>query len=403
MEVARERGVMGDRHVVRRCALLVAAAGLAVASLTAVAPSPSADAAGSAGSPPVSLPSSPTGLVPPVPLPSGVDPVPPYQPQVSCHPVDMAGPLMLRDLLLRTYGVGRPGSIARGCTEGLSEHSEGRAMDWMVDTRKPAERAAAADFLAWVTRDGGLNARRLGIMYVIYNKKIWSVYNARAGWRASYAHTDHVHVSFGWAGARGSTSFWTGAVGAVDVGPCVRFAGSYAPPNGSARTARCGTPSPALVRTSRGDRAHGSSGATVRRGQTLLGVPVTSRFDRATWNATRAYQRAHDLPVTGALDQPTWGALDRSSTRRRTVTGFTRRRAAAHGVTHYSATTLSPGRAAAAVAILQTALGLPVVDRNGFYGPVTRAAVERVQAAAGLTTDGVVDGPEWQAIRAATG
>ncbi len=373
---------------------------IAMALAAGLAQAP-ASAAGSAGSPPVSLPSSPTGLTSPVPLPAGVDPVSPYLPQVSCNPVDMTGPLMLRDLLLTSYGVGRPGSISRGCTEGLSEHSEGRAMDWMVDTRQPAERAAAADFLAWVTRDGGLNARRLGIMYVIYNKKIWSVYNAKAGWRPSYAHTDHVHVSFSWAGARGATSFWTGAVGVVDVGPCVRFAGSYAPPTSSPRTARCGTPAKALVRTSRGDRAYGSTGATVRRAQALLRVPVTSRFDRATWDATRAYQRAHDLPVTGALDQPTWGSLDRASTRRRTVTGFSRRKAAVHGVAHYSSTSLAPGRAAESIVILQTALGLPVADRNGFYGPVTRAAVERVQVAAGLTVDGVVDGPEWRAIRAA--
>ncbi|MBD8606838.1 peptidoglycan-binding protein [Aeromicrobium sp. CFBP 8757] len=389
---------MGRSRVVRGVVPVLVA--LAVAAGGMQAP---ASAAGSAGSPPVSLPSSPTGLTSPVPLPAGVDPVSPYLPQVSCNPVDMAGPLMLRDLLLSTYGVGRPGSISRGCTEGLSEHSEGRAMDWMVDTRRPAERAAAADFIAWVTRDGGLNARRLGIMYVIYNKKIWSVYNAKAGWRKSYAHTDHVHVSFSWAGARGSTSFWTGAVGVVDVGPCVRFAGSYAPPTGSPRTARCGTPTKALVRTSWGNRAYGSSGGTVRRAQTLLGVPVTSRFDRATWNATRAHQRAHDLPMTGALDQPTWGSLDRGSIRRRTVAKLSRRQAAARGVARYSSTSIAPGRAAEAVVVLQTALGLATADRNGFYGPVTRAAVERVQAGAGLAVDGVVDGPEWQAIRAALG
>ncbi len=389
---------MGCSRVVRGIVPVVVA--MALAAGLAQAPAP-ASAAGSAGSPPVSLPSSPTGLTSPVPLPPEVDPVSPYLPQVSCHPVDMTGPLMLRDLLLSTYGVGRPGSISRGCTEGLSEHSEGRAMDWMVDVRRPAERAAAADFIAWVTRDGGLNARRLGIMYVIYNEKIWSVYNAKAGWRKSYAHTDHVHVSFSWAGARGNTSFWTGVAGVVDVGPCVRFAGSYAPPTSSPRTAACGTPTKALVRTSRGNRAYGSSGRTVRRAQALLGVPVTSRFDRATWNATRAYQRAHDLPVTGALDQPTWGSLDRGSIRRRTVAKLSRRQAAARGVSQYASTSLAPGRAAAAIVVLQTALGLPTADRNGFYGPVTRAAVERVQSAAGLAVDGVVDGPEWRAVRAA--
>jgi peptidoglycan hydrolase-like protein with peptidoglycan-binding domain len=389
---------MGIRRAVRSVEVVLVTLVLAVG----VAQAP-AGAARSAGAPPVSLPSAPTGLTAPVALPAGIDPVSPYLPQVTCNPVDMVGPLMLRDLLLKTYGVGRAGSISRGCTEGLSEHSEGRAMDWMVDVSRPAELAAAADFLAWVTRDGGLNARRLGIMYVIYNKKIWSVYNAKAGWRSSYAHTDHVHVSFSWNGARGNTSFWTGAVGAIDVGPCVRFAGSYAAPTDTPRTAACGTPAKALVRTSWGNRAYGSSGATVRRAQALLGVPVTSSFDRATWQATRAYQRAHDLPVTGALDQPTWGSLDRPSTRRRSVTGFTRVKAAAYGVKHYSSTRLAPGRAARAIVILQTALGLPAVDRNGYYGPVTKAAVVRLQTAAGLGADGVVGGEEWRAIRAAAG
>ena len=352
-----------------------------------------------AGRPPVTLPAVPTGLTSPVTLPADVDPVSPYLPQVMCHPVDMAGPLMLRALLLRTYGIGRPGSISRGCTEGLSEHSEGRAMDWMVDSRKPAERAAAADFLAWLTRDDGVNARRLGVMYVIYDEKIWSVYNVRAGWRASRGHVDHVHVSFSWNGARGSTSFWTGRVGVVDVGPCVRFKGSYAPPTATPRTVPCGTPSAALVRTSRGKRAFGSSGSTVRRAQTLLRVPATSRFDRTTWDAVRAYQRAHDLPVTGTLDHPTWASLDRASVRRRSVTGFSRARAAAYGVDRYSSTSLSEGSASRAVAILQKALGLSLVDRNGYFGPITRAAVVRVQRAAGLTADGVVSGEEWSVIR----
>lgn len=362
-----------------------------------------APATAAPGPPPVALPAAPTGLTAPVALPAAVDPVSPYLPQVSCQPVDMVGPRMLRDLLLSTYGIGRAGGIARGCTEGLSEHSEGRAMDWMVHVDKPAERAAAADFIAWVTRDDGVNARRLGIMYVIYNKKIWSVYNTAAGWRKSSAHTDHVHVSFSWNGARGNTSFWTGAVGVIDYGPCVRFKGSYAAPTTAPRPTRCGTPVTALVKTSRGNRAFGSTGATVRRAQALLGVPVTNRFDTATWNATRSYQQAHDLPVTGALDQPTWASLDRPSIKKRAVTGFTAAKAANYGIASYDKNTLVQGRAAKVVVILQTALRLPVADRNGYFGPVTSAAVRRVQTAAGLTPDGVVQGEEWQAILAGIG
>jgi peptidoglycan hydrolase-like protein with peptidoglycan-binding domain len=373
--------------------------GIAVVALALGLTTSPVDAA--AGRPPIPLPSSPTGLTSPVPLPQALDPVSPYLPQVSCHPGDMIGPTMLRDLVLATYGIGGRGNISRGCTDGLSEHSEGRAWDWAVDVRKPAEKAAAADFIAWVTRDDGRNARRLGIMYVIYNKMIWSVYNTGAGWRPSYAHTDHVHVSFSWNGARGNTSFWTGAVGAIDHGPCVRFKGSYAAPTGTPRASRCGTPTTALVKTTRPNRQYASTGGTVKRLQSLLGVPATSRFDTATQSAVRAYQRAHDLPTTGAVDQPTWASLDRSSIKKRTVKGFTAWKAVTYGVKHYGGTTLSQGRAAKAVAILQTALGMRVADRNGYFGPLTQAAVVKVQAAAGLVPDGVVRAEEWQAIRSA--
>lgn len=354
----------------------------------------------SAGEPPLPLPAAPTGLVSPVVLPPEVDPISPYLPQASCHPVDMLGAQKLRDLALATYGVGRSGSMARGCTEGLSEHSEGRAWDWMLDATKPAEKAAAADFLAWVTRDDGLNARRLGIMYVIYDKKIWSIYNMRAGWRKNTGHTDHIHVSFSWAGARGNTSFWTGTAGTIDYGPCARFAGSVGEWTNAPRAQPCGKPASSLVRTSQPNRQFGRTGGAVERAQTLLGITVTRRFDQATWNAVRAYQQAHDLPFTGVLDQPTWASLDRASVTKRVVNGYTRTTAARYGVDHYSGTTLAKGRTSKAVVILQTALGLRLADRNGYFSRVTLAAVQQVQTNAGLVPDGIVRGEEWAAIRA---
>ncbi|MET0928749.1 MAG: peptidoglycan-binding protein [Aeromicrobium sp.] len=369
----------------------------AVAVLTGLTGSPAV-----AGEPPVPLPTAPTGITSPVTPPAGIDPVSPYLPQVSCSPIDLAGPMMLRDLVIATYGIGGRGNISRGCTDGLSEHSEGRAWDWMVAVKDPAEKAAAADFIAWVTRDDGYNARRLGIMYVIYNAKIWSVYNTRAGWRKNVGHTDHVHISFSWNGARGNTSFWTGQVGTIDHGPCVRFTGSYAERTSSPRAKPCPRPTSALVRTSRGNAQYGRIGGTVKRGQAALGVPVTGRFDDATWTAVRNYQRAHDLPATGVLDQPTWASLDRGSVTRRVVKGYTPARAAKQGLASYSRNTLAKGRAAKAVALLQTALRLPVADRNGYFGAVTFAAVQRLQTRAGLEPDGIVQAEEWQALRAAT-
>ncbi|QGG40305.1 peptidoglycan-binding domain-containing protein [Aeromicrobium yanjiei] len=354
-----------------------------------------------AGDPPITLPKNPTGLPAPVELPDELDPAAPYLPQTSCSPLDMPGVLKLRDLVMSTYGQGRAGSISRSCTEGVSEHSDGRAWDWMVDPKDKQQKAAAADFLAWVTRDNGRNARRLGIMYVIYDEKIWGVYDTRAGWRPSRDHQDHVHVSLSWNGARGNVSFWTGKVSPTDYGPCVRFKGTYAARSGSPRTAACPAVSPLLARTTLGDRQYGRTGGTVKKAQALLKVPRTGRFDDATWAAVRRYQRAHDIPYTGGLDQPTWASLSPSSVKSRTATPGTRSAAIAYGIAHYGDSVIRRGRVAKAVVVLQTALGLPRADRNGFYDAVTLAAVKKMQGRAGMGRDGIVRAAEWRAMKSA--
>ncbi|WP_332663055.1 peptidoglycan-binding domain-containing protein [Aeromicrobium sp.] len=362
------------------------------AALSALLTSPAA------ASPPVPFPSSPKGLPAPVTLPSGVDPVSPYLPQVSCSPVNMPGVVKLRALVLKTYGEGGAGGISRGCTEGVSEHSEGRAWDWMVDVSDTSERTAAANFLAWVTANNGRNARRLGIMYIIYNKKIWGVYRASEGWRTSSGHTDHVHISFSWNGARGNTSFWTGKVGTIDLGPCIRFTGTYGALTSTPRTGACPQTKSLLKKTSLGNRAYGRTGDTVAKAQGLLGITKTARFDAATWTAVKAYQKAHDIPYTGALDQPTWASLSPSSMTSNAVAGYTRSEAIRYGVLNYSDNTFQRGYVGKAAMMLQTALGMPTRDRNGFFNTVTLAAVQRLQASAGLTQDGIVRAEEWQAL-----
>ena len=357
----------------------------------------------SAASPPVPFPSSPKGLPAPVALPVGVDPVSPYLPQVSCSPIDMPGVVKLRALVLKTYGEGGAGGISRGCTGGVSEHSEGRAWDWMVDVGDTSERTAAANFLAWATANSGRNARRLGIMYMIYNKKIWSVYRASEGWRANSGHTDHVHISFSWNGARGNTSFWTGKVGTIDLGPCVRFTGTYAARTSTPRTTACPRSASLLKKTSLGNRAYGHTGDTVAKAQGLLGVTRTRKFDGATWNAVKAYQRAHDIPYTGALDQPTWASLSPSNVTSNAASGYSRAEAIAYGVQNYGGSAFKRGYVGRGALFLQTALGMPTRDRNGFFDTATLAAVKKMQAAAGLVDDGVVRAEEWQAMAAALG
>ncbi len=102
-----------------------------------------------------------------------------------------------------------------------------------------ADRAVADDFLAWLLATDRYGhpfamARRLGIMYMIHNRRIWSAYRWMDGWRpytGASPHTDHVHFSFSWAGANRATTWWT-APGAPPAPPppAPMPTGDFAPP-----------------------------------------------------------------------------------------------------------------------------------------------------------------------------
>ncbi|TAL14599.1 MAG: hypothetical protein EPN99_14120 [Frankiales bacterium] len=160
----------------------------------------------------------PGGFAPP--SVDGIDPYAAYDPQRACDPVAKPGTVALRDLLLGTHPGTRSLGISRTCTaRGTSEHKEGRAVDWGVRVDRPRERAAAEGVLQQLlaTDSAGHRhalARRLGVMYLIWDRQIWSSYSAERGWRAyggANAHTDHVHISLSWDGAMGRTSYWSGA------------------------------------------------------------------------------------------------------------------------------------------------------------------------------------------------
>lgn len=352
----------------------------------------------SVSSTPVPFPTHPKGLKSPVALPATLDRTPAYQPQVSCSPVDLIGAKKLRDLLIKTYPVGSTGHISRGCTEGLSEHSEGRALDWMVDTRKASQKAAAADFLAWVTANHGANAKRLGIMYVIYNEKIWGVYRESDGWRASYGHVDHVHVSFSWNGGRAMTSFWTGKVQPTDYGPCARFAGQPAVLRSTARAIRCYAKAALVKKNKNTIQAMGSRASSVKTAQGLLGINKSGVFDSTTWTAVKAYQLKHDLPRTGALDVPTWSSLKPADITTDVSLGYGRTAAGIYGLANYGSMTLAARSAGKAVLFAQVALGVPTRNRTGYFGPLMLAAVKKFQLAHGLKQTGTVTNVEWKAL-----
>jgi hypothetical protein len=144
----------------------------------------------------------------------GIDAYPSYVKPTCLKPVMQPGVRAFRDMILAEVG-GESGGI-HACT-GF-EHGEGRAWDWMMDARSPADRARVNEVLDWLLRDSDrgvphANARRLGIGYIIWNRRIiqlWD-YVADKTWRpyvGASPHTDHVHFSFSWAGAREQTTYW---------------------------------------------------------------------------------------------------------------------------------------------------------------------------------------------------
>ena len=254
-----------------------------------------------------------------------------YVPQASCDPQWRKGIRQFRDLVMKTYPWTQDWGSLRDCTDdGISEHLDGRAWDWHVDVGKPKEFAAATDLINWLMAKGpdgkqAYWARRLGIMYIGYNHRIWGSYRASEGWRVlgnSNPHTDHVHFSFSWEGAFGRTSFWTGKPAVRDYGPCRPYQGEPAVLySRKAKNRRpCPNP-PALTKTtgSSGPRLwRGSESAEVTALQKALGVRgANGYFGPQTMKAVAGYQSKLKLPVTGAVDSHTRGQMTSDGTLKR--------------------------------------------------------------------------------------
>jgi subtilisin family serine protease len=143
-----------------------------------------------------------------------IDPYAPYEPQRTCDPTPKPGASALAVLLLDALpGTGHLG-IVRACDVGpTSEHKEGRAFDWGVAGVDPAEVDRVLAQLLATDEEGNAHAlaRRMGLMYVIFDGRIWASYRPADGWRAyrgADPHRDHVHLSLSWEGALGRTSLW---------------------------------------------------------------------------------------------------------------------------------------------------------------------------------------------------
>lgn len=187
-----------------------------------------------------------------------VDEVPKYRRENECSQTKKPGPLFVEDLIRKTYG---PATfyILRKCPKyPRSGHHAGRALDWMQHVNKPKEKKAVYDFIHWLNKsERGVqhaNARRLGMMYIIWDdKKFYYFRGGRATWEPYYTtawvkeydqadqklkpvrkkvactstkpeesairgkqydnicHRNHLHISFTHEGAAAETSFYAAA------------------------------------------------------------------------------------------------------------------------------------------------------------------------------------------------
>jgi hypothetical protein len=150
-----------------------------------------------------------------------------YEPQAGC--TSSAGPgteYLLRWLVGQYPGTGSSGTLRPCSTGGASEHKDGRALDWAVDAARPEQAFQAERFLERIfapDRAGNTDAlaRRMGIMYVIWDDRIWSAWDGFVArpYRSSSCpslrrcsrtlrHLDHVHVSITRGAAVGHTSWF---------------------------------------------------------------------------------------------------------------------------------------------------------------------------------------------------
>jgi hypothetical protein len=281
------------------------------------------------------VPATPAGL------PSAIEPFTPYVEQVACDPTARPGTVRLARLLADTYrsyhATSWNSTYACGTDGNRSEHYDGRAIDWMVDIHNAAQHAAANATLGWLlaTDKAGNRAamaRRLGVMYLIYDNRMWGAWDGRwqdyngCAKRTSRAddnacHRTHVHISLSWNGAMGRSSYWTKRVAPTDYGPCrprdLNWAYRYT------RVNLLGCAEFPLVKAARTASATKKglitySGAPVRRGwtgpavtavQRGLHVSATGTYDAATVSAVRTFQGRRHLTATGAMNTPTWRAL----------------------------------------------------------------------------------------------
>ncbi len=151
-----------------------------------------------------------------------------YQPQKKCRDTARPGTRELAGWIDEKYDGGSAVASIRACSSGgVSEHKAGRAIDWMMDATKKKQRREVRRFLVKVFATDGDDeehalARRMGVMYVIWNDHVYASYDdhfakedylssscsSRKKCSKTQRHRDHVHVSLSRPGGRGDTSWY---------------------------------------------------------------------------------------------------------------------------------------------------------------------------------------------------
>jgi hypothetical protein len=109
-----------------------------------------------------------------------IDPYSSYQSQNTCLGVVQNGTARLAAFWKQANpGIGSGIGLLRDCAAGdNSEHKEGRAMDYMLDSTNKTQAAVAQQVIDWLLATdayGNQNAmvRRTGLMYMIWVDRIW--------------------------------------------------------------------------------------------------------------------------------------------------------------------------------------------------------------------------------------
>ena len=151
-----------------------------------------------------------------------------YQPQKKCRDTARPGTRELARWINRRYDGGPARATVRACTSGgVSEHKDGRAIDWTMDATKKKQRREVRRLLTRIfatdKRDNEhARARRMGVMYLIWNDHMYASYDdhfakedylssscsSRRKCSKTLRHRDHVHISLSRAGGRGDTSWY---------------------------------------------------------------------------------------------------------------------------------------------------------------------------------------------------